>query len=264
MATGFKGLNDLGKVLAAQEKSIMRNAQKRALEDRQTAGNTQQTQLAARGTAPVASNAGAGAPSRGLGTKPAVRAQKRVDYDDDEPLLFRVVWKFIAFLAGALVLLCCLGLFFGGIAHHATESQQQNVQQQKSAPKAAPAPKKDEYAAFHKMVGNMHFYDAQADNLAAKVDHYQGDLGRAENLYDEAVRIADSVKALQKELDGIKCPSKNDKIRLNNLLVLINNRVVGRANAIAAASKGQSPVGEFAKGRQANADFQAELKKSKF
>ena len=35
MATGFKGLNDLGKVLAAQEKSIVQSAQKRASEERQ-------------------------------------------------------------------------------------------------------------------------------------------------------------------------------------------------------------------------------------
>ena len=67
MATGFKGLNDLGKVLAAQEKSIVQSAQKRASEERQADGNTQQTQLEARGTGSAAVSAGA-ATSRGLGT----------------------------------------------------------------------------------------------------------------------------------------------------------------------------------------------------
>lgn len=112
MATGFKGLNDLGKVLAAQEKSIVQSAQKRASEERQADGNTQQTQLEARGTGSAAVSAGA-ATSRGLGNKPGVRVQKRVAYEEDEPWAFRPLRNFTIFVAACFVLMYGVISFYG-------------------------------------------------------------------------------------------------------------------------------------------------------
>ncbi len=284
MATGFKGLNDLGKVLAAQEKSIVQSAQKRASEERQADGNTPQTQLEARGTGSAAVSAGA-ATSRGLGNKPGVRVQKRVAYEEDEPWAFRPLRNFTIFVAACFVLMYGVISFYGPEQDYGSEPQQKTVQQQKPASKPAPAPEpKPEpeptpepdpapppnpfppleqtlpqngvelppaepepsspqtYFEFDGYVDTLESLNREAEDLAFEMDFNQPwKYADIERWYAQAEDIADRALRCRDDLDFVDCPSEEARAELQNLFVLVNNKVVNRANALGAYSQQQSP-----------------------
>ncbi len=91
-------------------------------------------------------------------------------------------------------------------------------------------------------------------------------LGQSRHLYNEGVGIYKDIGACIADLDNTACSDNYQKEALRNLFVLLNNRVVGLINGIAAASRHENQLPEFYKGGEAREkyDIQNELFEKKY